>query len=96
MALKMHKVKHCHTDSVHFHNPTLCTQQFPLGVQKKIRANQLQRIGLHIKACLAAARSADYDNVEIMFMRMAVGAEAYILGQDVIFFGVFGIAVLDV
>ena len=91
----MHKVKHCHTDSVHFHNPTLCTQQFPLGVQKKIRANQLQRIGLHIKACLAAARSADYDNVEIMFMRVAVGAEAYILGQNVIFFGVFGIAVLD-
>ena len=44
----------------------------------------------------AAARSADYDNVEIMFMRLAVGAEAYILGQDVIFFGVFGIAVLDV
>ena len=85
MALKMHKVKHCHTDSVHFHNPTLCTQQFPLGVQKKIRANQLQRIGLHIKACLAAARSADYDNVEIMFMRVAVGAEAYILGQDVVF-----------
>ena len=96
MTLKMHKVKHCHTDSVHFHNPTLCTQQFPLGVQKKIRANQLQRIGLHIKACLAAARSADYDNVEIMFMRVAVGAEAYILGQDVIFFGGFGIAVLDV
>ena len=25
-----------------------------------------------------------------------VGAEAYILGQNVIFFGVFGIAVLDV
>ena len=96
MTLKMHKVKHCHTDSVHFHNSTLCTQQFPLGVQKKIRANQLQRIGLHIKACLAAARSADYDNVEIMFMRVAVGAEAYILGQNVIFFGVFGIAVLDV
>ena len=44
----------------------------------------------------AAARSADYDNVEIMFMRVAVGAEAYILGQNVIFFGVFGIAVLDV
>ena len=44
----------------------------------------------------AAARSADYDNVEIMFMRVAVGAEAYILGQDVIFFGVFGVAVLDV
>ena len=44
----------------------------------------------------AAARSADYDNVEIMFMRVAVGAEAYILGQDVIFFGVFGIVVLDV
>lgn len=29
-------------------------------------------------------------------MRVAVGAEAYILGQDVIFFGVFGVAVLDV
>ena len=29
-------------------------------------------------------------------MRVAVGAEAYILGQDAIFFGVFGIAVLDV
>lgn len=29
-------------------------------------------------------------------MRVAVGAEAYILGQNVIFFGVFGIAVLDV
>ena len=36
------------------------------------------------------------NNVEIMFMRVAVGAEAYILGQDVIFFGVFGIAALDV
>ena len=56
----------------------------------------MQRVGLHIKACLAAARSADYDNVEIMFMRVAVGAEAYILGQNVIFFGVFGVAVLDV
>ena len=34
MALKMHKVKHRHTNTVHFHNPTLCTQKFPLGVQK--------------------------------------------------------------
>ena len=96
MALKMHKVKHCHADTVHFHDSAEGACQLPFGVQKKIRANQLQRVGLHIKACLAAARSADYDNVEIMFMRVAVGAEAYILGQDVIFFGVFGIAVLDV
>ena len=96
MALKMHKVKHCHADTFRFHDSAEGACQLPFGVQKKIRANQLQRVGLHIKACLAAARSADYDNVEIMFMRMAVGAEAYILGQDVIFFGVFGIAVLDV
>ena len=41
----------------------------------------------------AAARSADYDNVEIMFMRVAVGAEAYILGQNVIFFGVFCVSI---
>ena len=96
MTAKMDKVKHCHTDAVHFHNSTLCTQQFPLGVQKKVRANELQRVGLYIKACLTAARPADYDNVEIMFMRVAVGAEAYTLGQNVIFFGIFGIAVLDV
>ena len=96
MALKMHKVQYHHMDAFHFHNSAKGARQLPFGVQKKIRANQLQRVGLHIKACLAAARSADYDNVEIMFMRVAVGAEAYILGQDVIFFGVFGVAVLDV
>ena len=96
MPLKMHKVQHCHADTFRFHDSAEGACQLPFGVQKKIRANQLQRVGLHIKACLAAARSADYDNVEIMFMRVAVGAEAYILGQNVIFFGVFGIAVLDV
>ena len=89
MSLKMHKVKHCHADTFRFHDSAEGACQFPFGVQKKIRANQLQRVGLYIKACLTAAGSADYDNVEIVFMSMAIGTEAHIFCQNVIFFGVF-------
>ena len=35
----------------------------------------MQRVGLHIKACLAAARSADNDNVEIMFIDMVLNKQ---------------------
>lgn len=35
----MHKVKHCHADTFHFHDSAEGACQLPFGVQKKIRAN---------------------------------------------------------
>ena len=34
MALKMHKVKHCHADTFRFHDSAEGARQFPFGVQK--------------------------------------------------------------
>ena len=67
-------------------------QIFALGLQNRPIGRYAPVSYTH----LDVYKRQDYDNVEIMFMRVAVGAEAYILGQDVIFFGVFGVAVLDV
>ena len=39
MALKMHKVKHCHADTFRFYDSAEGACQLPFGVQKKIRAN---------------------------------------------------------
>ena len=36
MALKMHKVKHCHADTFRFHDSAEGACQLPFGVQKKI------------------------------------------------------------
>ena len=58
MPLEMNKVKHRYMDTFCFHNSAKGACQFPLGVEKKKRANQLQCIGLYIESCLAAARTA--------------------------------------
>ena len=93
MPLEMNKVKHRYMDTFCFHNSAKGACQFPLGVEKKKRANQLQCIGLYIESCLAAARTANHDNVEIVFMSMTVGTEAHIFCQNVIFFGVFCVSI---